>query len=381
MNLTHRYSSACGVKPKAPKIGTSYFPLKFDNYIVIDNRCFLNTGVYDLFQDVISYIRPALEREGITILSLCKDDKHLIEGTNPYIFLEKKQECYILRNSKLNICADNWANYASNAFEVPCIGIYSPYPAKHREPLNAPKHISLESPRNGNLPAYGLEESPKAINFLEPEKVANAIFQQLGLTDRVDHDTVWIGDYYPIKIMEVIPDFVPEPELFAKRALNIRMDYHFDEHILCEWLRDRYVNILTDRPINLELLNYFRYSIPQVTINLNDSFPDGYIESVKSIGFKVELFCENKDRLKDYRFKYFDFDVNETIWKNKENFDNNVTDNTRFISSKILLSGGKRYSCIEAKRQKIELTGEPEVVYDTADFWKELDHYRIIEER
>jgi hypothetical protein len=23
------------------------------------------------------------------------------------------------------------------------------------------------------------------------------------------------------------------------------------------------------------------------------------------------------------------------------------------------------------------LTGEPEIVYDTKDFWKELDHYRL----
>ena len=29
---------------------------------------------------------------------------------------------------------------------------------------------------------------------------------------------------------------------------------------------------------------------------------------------------------------------------------------------------------------KKELTGEPEPIYDTDDFWKELDHYRLINE-
>ena len=41
------------------------------------------------------------------------------------------------------------------------------------------------------------------------------------------------------------------------------------------------------------------------------------------------------------------------------------------------MSEGQRYSCLEAKKQKKVLTGDPEVVYDTKDFWKELDHYRL----
>ena len=41
------------------------------------------------------------------------------------------------------------------------------------------------------------------------------------------------------------------------------------------------------------------------------------------------------------------------------------------------MSEGQRYSCLEAKKQKNVLTGDPEVVYDTKDFWKELDHYRL----
>ena len=57
---------------------------------------------------------------------------------------------------------------------------------------------------------------------------------------------------------------------------------------------------------------------------------------------------------------------------------NKINENTKFLSGKVLLSDGKRYSCYEAKKAKKELTGAPEVVYDSNDFWKELDHYRII---
>ena len=44
------------------------------------------------------------------------------------------------------------------------------------------------------------------------------------------------------------------------------------------------------------------------------------------------------------------------------------------------LSEGKKYSCYEAKKIKKELTNQPESIYDTEEFWKELDHYRLFNE-
>ena len=76
----------------------------------------------------------------------------------------------------------------------------------------------------------------------------------------------------------------------------------------------------------------------------------------------------------------FDFNIEENIFKRKEDLDeslNKFNKNTQFLSGKVLMSEGQRYSCLEAKKQKKVLTGDPEVVYDTKDFWKELDHYRL----
>ena len=94
----------------------------------------------------------------------------------------------------------------------------------------------------------------------------------------------------------------------------------------------------------------------------------------------MEIFCENKEQLADVRFQFFDFDIEESIFKSKKDLDeslNKFNKNTQFLSGKILISDGQKYSCLEAKKQKKVLTGEPEVVYDTKDFWKELDHYRL----
>ena len=197
----------------------------------------------------------------------------------------------------------------------------------------------------------------------------------------IKHKTFYIGDLYPTKVVEVIPDFVPPAGFMEQRALNLRMDYNFDEQILIHWLQNRKINLLSNKPINLNLLKYFKKNVVQLTVNINKSFTTKYLTDVKNIGINVEVFCEKEDELADFRFKFFDFDVNENMFKSKSDLEESLpklNGSTKFLSGKILLSEEKKYSCYEAKKAKKELTTQPEVVYDTEDFWKELDHYRLI---
>ena len=117
-----------------------------------------------------------------------------------------------------------------------------------------------------------------------------------------------------------------------------------------------------------------------ITININDSFSEEYLREVGATAIPMEIFCEDEERLQDFRFNLFDFNIEKSIFKTKKDLDeslNKINKNTQFLSGKVLMSEGQRYSCLEAKKQKKVLTGDPEVVYDTKDFWKELDHYRL----
>ncbi len=383
MNVLEKYATNCGVKIKEPHISTSYFPLREDPYIILDNRSKFESNCYDLFGDVMPYIKPVLEREGISIYSFENNVKDNIEGAQPFVALFKKQESYLIKHSRLVVGCDNVTNYFASGLGVPSIGLYAAYPSRCTEPIWSENHTSLESHRDSNLPAYGLGENPKTVNFIEPEKIADNIFKMLGLEDRVEHKTFFIGDLYPVKVVEVIPDFVPPSGFMEQRALNLRMDYHFDEQILIHWLQNRKINLLSNKPVNLNLLKYFKKNVCQLTVNINKNFTTQYLTDVKNIGINVEVFCEKEDELADYRFKFFDFDVNENMFKSKDDLKeemSNLNDSTKFLSGKILLSKGKRYSCYEAKKAKKELTAKPELVYDTKDFWKELDHYRLINE-
>jgi hypothetical protein len=382
MNILEKYATNCGVKIREPHVPVSYFPLREQEYIIIDNRCKYNTNIYECFSDVMSYIHPVLKKHEISVYSFDSDENNVIEGALPFIGLFKKQESYLIKNSRLVLGSDNLSNYIAAAFRVPSIGLYSAYPACSTAPLWGDNHVVIESHRDGNLPGYGIGESPRTINFIEPEKIANQIFKSLEIDHIVEHETFYMGDLYPTRVVEVIPDFIPpSSDFLSGRAVNLRMDYHFDEESAIRWLDNRNLNILTDKPINLNLLKYFKKNIAQLTININDSFDEPYLKQAKAAGINVQIFCENNEKLSDYRFKLFDFDVNESMFKKKDDLGddlNKINENTKFLSGKVLLSDGKKYSCYEAKKAKKELTGAPEVVYDSNDFWKELDHYRLI---
>ena len=380
MNILEKYSVSCGVKISRPKVASSYFPLRDESYIIFDARSFYETNTYDLFADVVAHLEGILQRNNIKIYSFLIDEKETLPGTQSFINLTKKQEAYLIKHASLVVSCDNLSTYYASALDIPSIGLYSAYPAECKKPLWSDNHSALESDWLGNLPAYGVEENPKAINFIKPEIIANTILKKLRLKDRILLETLYIGDHYPIKVVEVIPDFTVPSDFLQGKAINLRADYHFNEELIVHWLQGRAVNLLIEKPINVNLLKYFKKNIVQLTVNINDSFSEEYLLAVGATTIPLEIFCEDEAQLEDFRFKLFDFNIEKSIFKTKEDLDESSTKfnkNTKFLSGKVLMSEGQRYSCLEAKKQKKVLTGDPEVVYDTQDFWKELDHYRL----
>ena len=355
MNVLEKYSVNCGVKISRPAVASSYFPLRDESYIIFDARSFYQTNTYDLLSDVIAHIERALERNHIKIYSFLVDEKETLPGTQSFINLTKKQEAYLIKHAALVVSCDNLSTYYASALDVPSIGLYSAYPSECKKPLWSDNHTALESDWLGNLPAYGIEENPKAINFIKPEVIASAILKKLRFEDHILIETLYIGDHYPIKVVEVIPDFSVPPDFLQGKAINLRADYHFNEELIIHWLQGRAVNLLVEKPINVNLLKYFKKNIVQLTININDSFSEEYLREVGATAIPMEIFCEDKEKLQDFRFNLFDFNIEKSIFKTKKDLDeslNKINKNTKFLSGKVLMSEGQRYSCLEAKKQK-----------------------------
>ena len=60
MHLIEQYSLAMGAKIDEPFIETSYYPLPFDKYIVVENGADVKSRIYGMWPDVILEIKPYL---------------------------------------------------------------------------------------------------------------------------------------------------------------------------------------------------------------------------------------------------------------------------------------------------------------------------------
>ena len=189
MNLLEKYSTHCGVKISNPSISSSYFPIPVEKYIIIDNRNRNKNAIYDLYEDVISYLHPIFEKNNIHIINFTFNEKNVIPKTIPYVGLPKKQEAYLLKNSLCNICSDNISSFISDGLDVPSIGLYSLFPSEVSKPIWNRKHEVIESSRLGNLPSYGENEMPKSVNFISPEEISNKILDLLGLEPKTRNKT------------------------------------------------------------------------------------------------------------------------------------------------------------------------------------------------
>jgi hypothetical protein len=380
MNLLEKYSTTCGVKISNISVPYSYFPLAVDKYIVIDNRNRNHHNTYDLYDDVISYCYKDFIENGISIISLCSSERTIIAKTYPYISLSKKQEAYILKNSLLNICSDNYSSHISDYFGVPSIGLYSTMPSEVTKPIINTKHKVIESKKLGNLCSYFDKENPKLINFISPEEISNAIFESLGIGKKTKNETVYTGNFYAVKVVEVSPDFIPDPNFLKNKTINIRMDYHFDENNLQYWLSNRAASILTNRPVNPEILFAFKKNVLQLAIDINDSFDEDYLKSAQETGVNLKIFCRDKNKLEKYRIKFFDFEIEQSHYKSRKDLEIDDLSNLKFLSSRMLISNNKKYSCKRNLDLGIELGQTYENIIDEECFWEDLDYYRIIKE-
>jgi len=379
MNILNKYANYCGVEAKRPEVPSSYYPNKGRPYIIIDNRTRTGQDIYEYYVDVLDMVREILTREGIDVYMFCTSEKTALQFTYPFYMLSPKQENYLIKNSLAVITNGNVSTYAASSYGVPSLGLYSSYPSELTKPNWDNKHIILESRREGNLPSYGREEKEKYINKIRPEEIANGILEMLEVKERVGVETIHVGGVYQMKVAEAIPDFQPDPSFFAGQVVNVRTDYHMDEQNLIQWIKGRKANLLINEPLNLDLINYYRGEIFQITASINDSFSEEWIKRVKNIGVKLEMFCEKDEDLEKFRFQYFDHTINKSMFKKKADLwlPGKLKKGTKFITGKILISEGERYSCLSAKKAGKVLTNVPEDVYDTDEFWKELDHFRL----
>ena len=387
MNLTEKMALDCGVKISQPYLDRYFLPIRNDNYIIIDTRCKNATGEYDYFNDVLDLIKPYLKQANIDIFQIATDKNIKLACDKCFITINKKQENYLISKARLLISNENYSLHIASVFNIKSIGLYSLFNPNNTRPVwNKNSQIVLESHRDGNLPSYGrLNESPKTINFISPYVIAKNILDSLGIANDLDRfELIHLGKSFNQKIVEIVPDFISDANFMKDRSINLRLDYvtNLNSSVFNYWVSNRKVNIITDKDININMVAPYRNNILLMTVMLSENISEKFLKHCKTIGLKLKIFCDDKDKLEEYRFKFLNWDIHQDF-ENEGALNKliNLSENSKFISSKILISKGKQFSCKANYFANKHLDNREESVILSKEFEQEIEFFKIYNER
>lgn len=388
MNLVEKYALECGLKISEPYLDLAYMPIIQDKYIILDNRSKYpnKIGAYDYFNDVLDLLKPYLKQENIHVYQITNDPNSDLSVDRCFVNIGKKQEAYLISKSLLVVANENYSLYMASILNVLSIGLYSIFKPENLRPVwNKDKQIILESHRENNLPSYGLaNESPKTINFISPYKIVENVLNALGISNNLHcYDLVKLGKNYNSKVIEVVPDFITDQNFLSDKNINLRLDYVDQISVQCLnfWLTNRKINIITNKDLNLNLLVPYRENIVVISVMISDNISENFLHNCKSLGLPLKIFCNNKERLQEFRFKFLDWEiVEETIEKGTMNKVDNLNNKSYFISSKKIISKGKTYSCKANFLLKKPIDRNRESVIFSDEFEQEIEFFKVYNE-
>jgi len=264
-----------------------------------------------------------------------------------------KQCSYIIKNSLGHVGIDSVPVHIASALDKPVVGIYSHTYSNTCDPLwnKESKAITIESDRGGKRPSFALEENPKTINFIKPEKIAQSVLEVLGIDKEIKEKTIFMGPRSMLECIEVIPS---EPTSFEGGPISVRMDLHHNEEVLKQIIQFAPVEVTLNRPISAEILASKK--IQRLTYEA-DSFDEDFIETLTKFGINATLVCSSSKNLEKERTKHFNCLIHKTkkhstIKGNKEKLKGINLNSLKIKSNKKIICGDKIYESLFDKNDR-----------------------------
>ena len=381
MHLVEQFALSTGLKIDKPFIETSYYPLCFEKYIVLENGHEVKSRAYGMWQDVLLEIKPYLEKQDINIVQIgdAKDEllplSYDLRGRTTI-----KQNAYLIKNSMLHCSTNDFLLDVASYFNIPVVDMYGSTFAHIAKPYwgDSSKQVILESHRENLKPTFLAEENPKTIDFINPEDIAYSILKLLKIKPKTQQKTKFIGDLYSHQILEAVPDFVPSQDFIPNTIVNLRMDYHFDLQNMLHWASNRKVNIFTNKIIDLNYLNNIKSNIVGLQQEVCTDLNQKYLNILKNLKIPCELFTKNERALGRLRSKYFDNKI--TLHKEKTLEDAKKFEFSAeffYKSNKLILSKQKKYLSKYDYLNNRDYNGQDLNIAKDNSFWQDQDYFRI----
>lgn len=314
MNLIETYAANTGVKIRKPYIFEKYYPLPDKKYIVL-HPVSKPAKTYDLWLDVLQIILPVLNANNIQIVQVGgAGEKPLPDCIHLSGLTDINQTAYVVKHAELVVGVDSWILHLAGFYNKYIVGLYSNNNINNVKPFFCDNdRLKLFEPnRNGAKPSYALDENPKTINNIPPEKIAQAVLGFLNLPFNYPYNSFYLGELYHNKVIEVIPsESLLNPQQFGIPHVPVRLDYLFNEQFLFEQVKVGPVVVVTKNAIDKNLLGIIKPRIVEVIYDVSDQDDFGFVDCMTKLGIKYRLIAKDasEEKIKDLKYRYMDYAV------------------------------------------------------------------------
>jgi hypothetical protein len=302
MNLLKSFQSTTGLEPGKGHIYEKIYPLPFDNFIVLDTQSADANRNYSFWFRVIELIEPILSKQKINIVQFVEDKKYHFNHTYIDNSVHLSQKTYLLKKAKF-FCG------ASKIYSLICseYGVkqcYLKYDYYLENTLVEDDSIIHSNYKRKNF----VNPTNAPINNIRPEEIARKIIQMiLGYEPEFD-STISIGRVYATQSIEIIPDNVFDIKADGKNEIVIRMDYLFSEAHLDKQLKILPAFIVTNKPIDKNILLRNRKNIKKIYFKIEKNSEENFVAELSKIGIDCELITGlTGEDLDKEKIKYLDF--------------------------------------------------------------------------
>jgi len=377
MHTIESYATSLGLKIDKPSIYDKYYPIGDFKYITLYLGGNGDQVYYSHWQEVINLAFPILENKGIKIIQLNAHLKQKFDNcinlTEP---LEPNRLSYVIRKSDLHL--------TENGLDLELASLHNKN-IIYLDPQNNGHSTSPYWNNNSKHVYLNKSEEIKDINKIKPEKICKYIFDFLNLDYKIDFETIFIGENYESKTVQFIPDQDTDLNLPEQSVLIVRMDKFFDEQNLTRQLSLYKCVIITNKEINLNLLQQLRHNIHHVAYFIEKNDNPEFIDAIQQMGVSFILMSYlEESEIESKKMNYIDNDVINCVKTPSQEDIEELKDldinSLYYISNGPVLSNFKVYKSIfdYENRVCVENPSVPTQIKENKDFWKEINNLHIV---
>jgi ADP-heptose:LPS heptosyltransferase len=311
-HIAEVYAKDLGAKIGKPIISNHFFPGVPDKYITIQASNKTPASNYNYWDLVISLIKPFLG--DIKIVQVGGPGDKLIKGIDlSTIGNSYKQMNYVIKGSKAHVGCDSLPGHVASVYDVPSIILHYNLYKENSKPIWHENNTctSISPDFSKTKPSYS--SSCNRINEIKPEKISQAVLDQLNIQEKIKFKTVRIGSSFNNETVEIIPNFSELSVELKDKPINIRGDIHWDLENIIRWCQYSFVNLYINSSFDTSLLKYMP-NLKQViyeckeNVNVDET---NFFKALKNNKINVVIRVNGNLDISNIRLKYFDFNVLE----------------------------------------------------------------------